>query len=1020
MLASAGLQPVGLAAVFETDAFKKGMASYLGGLATASKETKSAATRMSGEGIASNIFSGMIGGVGVGLFNTAIQGVQSFASSLIGLNTQLIGNVGQLQQMSIALDSLAAKEVINAGITDDVNEAYRIGADYADQMLVKIKDISLESPFEYKTIVDTYRMAQAFGITSDLALDLTQGITNMTAGMGMSGEMMNRLIYNFGQMNRTGQISQRDIRDLAMAGVDLADVLDKQLGMSVAETNEALKSGAINFDEVTRALTDYSNAFFGGAAEKASRTLPGLISSFNDLMFFASTDIWGPATEVITGFLGGVFDKARELIDSGALERVGLALEVVAEKATGNFDVASLSMDNFFGGLNKQAMDAAANAFNWGANIILSFTEGFVQAISTVLIAAMNYLTSVLSSYLKGSSPPQVAPEIDVWGENTMNEYIKGMTKADFTALNSIQGPLKDALSLAVDTGLMGGQQSVNLFKSITSGITQLLSGGGGSLGDIVSQLSGLGAMADETIALVTSQIAYAQATEEAAKATDELNEAKDRSVETDEQLNMEIAKYNQMLSSGATQAELDAQMALIKAGEAENVNALEAIDAAEEREEAAKKNADALKDEFDLQRAIFDELLQLSRNLYQPPAAGGGGAGARGGLGGGGGGGGVGVLGGGGLGIDPSLFGGGGGPFEEMDSFATDFSTGLDLAFSGLGEKLDEIKQHFTDMSTAWTTLTSIGGEGGLFSILKEYLTPEKVSLLGQLAGNITVVGVVLGVIGAAATFVGAPVLALAVALGTLITVVQTEGPGLVSNWTYIWNTLPIILTAVFARIQLGWDTFRANLSLWWNGIMLDLATFGELHEAWWRDRVHSFNTFVTDTKKELDSFVINMQTWVTNVSTEFINMGSNLANWIYVTLPGYISDLASAGGDMISGFLGGLQGQWGSVVSWITGVAQDLIDAIRTVFKEDSPSKVFNKIGGNVIKGFKLGLRDEAQGLESFGENLFRPMIPRFSPAQQYNSSIYNNIYMGGQTVRSNLDLAALESTIYNILNR
>src|SRR5690606_3902803 len=179
-------------------------------------------------------------GLGAAVGGAVISGISKLASGALNVGKNAVGAAAELQNMTIALEGLAAKEAVSTGQADNLQEAMKNIGPVAEDLLGKIRDISVISPFEYEDVVKTFRLNMAFGATSDTALGLTSAILDMAAAMGLSGAHLERIAYNFGQMNTVGKITMRDVRDLALAGVDLTAVLKDQLGMSIEEVNSAL------------------------------------------------------------------------------------------------------------------------------------------------------------------------------------------------------------------------------------------------------------------------------------------------------------------------------------------------------------------------------------------------------------------------------------------------------------------------------------------------------------------------------------------------------------------------------------------------------------------------------------------------------------------------------------------------------------------------------------------------------------------------------------------------------------
>lgn len=73
----------------------------------------------------------------------------------------------------------------------------------------------------------------------------------------------------------------------------------------------------------------------------------------------------------------------------------------------------------------------------WGYEIIRSFAEGMINAL-TLVVRALNQLSLIFSKLLAPGSPPALLPEIDKWGANTAQEWVDGWLQADFSVFSDI------------------------------------------------------------------------------------------------------------------------------------------------------------------------------------------------------------------------------------------------------------------------------------------------------------------------------------------------------------------------------------------------------------------------------------------------------------------------------------------------------------------------------------------------------------------------------------------------------
>ena len=282
-----------------------------------------AKSMLGGIGSALGSIGTIAGGIlGAGFFLGIANQVKEFAK-------QAISATAQVERMEMMLTSLQARELIKSGDFTDMNDALAAAAPLAKATMDQLERIAIISPYQLENVSNTFRMAQAFGYTAQEATVFTKALLDIGAGVGADNGMLDRMAYNLAQVRMVGKVTALDIRQLAMAGLDLNDMLrfvGDQMGVNIEtheDFNKAIEDGSITWEDFTTNFGKYADQNFGGAAERMSRTMYGLWSSFKDIFALSMPAILGPAFERIGGLLGGLMDNFLNLRDSGALEVLG-------------------------------------------------------------------------------------------------------------------------------------------------------------------------------------------------------------------------------------------------------------------------------------------------------------------------------------------------------------------------------------------------------------------------------------------------------------------------------------------------------------------------------------------------------------------------------------------------------------------------------------------------------------------------------------------------------------------------
>lgn len=356
-----------------------------------------------------------IGTIAGGILTSQV--FMAIANQIGNMSRAAFDAVSQFQSMQMMLTNLQARELIRSGDFEDMNAALRAAAPLAEATMNQLARIATLSPYQLENVSNTYKMAMAFGFSAKESTVFTDALLNMAAGVGANGEMLDRMAYNLAQVRMQGKVTAMDIRQLAMAGFDLVDVLKyvgKQMDVNIQtheDFNRAIATGQITWEDFTKYFAEYADKNFGGASERMSRTLEGLKSTFKDVFMLTMPKILGPAADIITGYLNDILNKFMAFANSGALEQIGqkladifnspflqngiLGLTRGFENWSQNVDWEGLSQDLAAGidsidwaTLGKRAAEGAGNIANgireaiteidWGA-LSASVGNGFMN-----------------------------------------------------------------------------------------------------------------------------------------------------------------------------------------------------------------------------------------------------------------------------------------------------------------------------------------------------------------------------------------------------------------------------------------------------------------------------------------------------------------------------------------------------------------------------------------------------------------------------------------------------------------
>lgn len=238
----------------------------------------------------------------------------SVGNSMMAAGAVASGLVSRLAIAGAAVGALGGFAVKAAGDLEQSRIAFTTllgDAEKADDLLGKIEQKALITPFELPNLRKGVQMLVAADIEGDRALQTMMTMGDAVAAVGGGQAEMDRLLANLQQIKATGRAAAIDVRQFAMAGIPIYGMLADSIGVTEAEILEMVSAGEIGFDEMEKALADASaeGGRFAGAMENQSKSLFGIFSNIKDTIGKTFKDI-----AVDTGLFDAVKNAAQGLL----------------------------------------------------------------------------------------------------------------------------------------------------------------------------------------------------------------------------------------------------------------------------------------------------------------------------------------------------------------------------------------------------------------------------------------------------------------------------------------------------------------------------------------------------------------------------------------------------------------------------------------------------------------------------------------------------------------------------------
>src|SRR3990167_8840595 len=352
---------------------------------------------------------------------------RKISNALQDVVKEAVGAVGEFQQLQIRFEALAARDFARQ-FGGSVADAFGKVTEQSKQLLLWIRQIAVTTPFSVETISNAIAYGQAFGFNVEQSKRLALATGNFAAGMGLTNEHMERIIYNMGQMLASGRILGRELRDLANNFVPVNDFIHTFIGLELLGPIGA-KVAATLADALTRAFQPDVVRFFAAAGIALAKAFDIIANVLNTSLI--------PAIKTFFSSLGIGAPTALDV--ASAILHLAIAFKFLVK----GISVAIQGVSKVLQFILKAFRDAFAPLIpqmgQFGFNAIRAFAEGMAKAV-ILIFQVLAAVARAITRLLKAASPPRLLPDLDWWGQRTMQSWLNGWLAADFSIFNDIAG----------------------------------------------------------------------------------------------------------------------------------------------------------------------------------------------------------------------------------------------------------------------------------------------------------------------------------------------------------------------------------------------------------------------------------------------------------------------------------------------------------------------------------------------------------------------------------------------------
>ena len=344
---------------------------------------------------------------GDGVERGASRGASGFQEIMIGAARR----IGEAFIDMAAKGVQAVEQIAKAGIEFNAKmEKYQTGLttllgseQEAVAAMEQIRRDAASTPFDVDSLTQANQMLISTGMSAGEARSDVLNLANAIAATGGGSAELSRMAANMQQVKNVGKATAMDIRQFAMAGINIYGLLADATG----KTTEEVKDMEVSYELLSYALEKAASAggAYEGAMEAQSQTFNGRISTLKD----NATMLAGTLTEDLFGMLSETaLPKAMEWVqllltgaEQGGIEGALAMARVILENLVNDFLEGLPQMLDTGLTLLEELLHGIANAIPKINNIILKVIMALITALINhlpeIILAGMDILVALVN-----------------------------------------------------------------------------------------------------------------------------------------------------------------------------------------------------------------------------------------------------------------------------------------------------------------------------------------------------------------------------------------------------------------------------------------------------------------------------------------------------------------------------------------------------------------------------------------------------------------------------------------------
>ena len=347
---------------------------------------------------------------GTGLFKqTMIGAARAIGEAFIHMAQQGVQAVEQMVKAGI--DFNAKMEKYQTGLTTLLGSEKE-----AVKVMEQIRKDAASTPFDVDSLTQANQMLISTGMSAGDARNDVLNLANAIAATGGGSAELSRMAANMQQVKNVGKATAMDIRQFAMAGINIYQLLADATG----KTTEEVKDMEVSYDLLSYAFQKAAQegGAYAGAMEAQSQTFNGRVSTLKDNIL----QLEGSLTQELFSMLSTtalpmVMDWVAQLLDASEKGGIQGAIQAAGK-------ILSELIHKFLDGLPEM--------METGVSLIVKVLEGFAGSGATgkIMAGVLTVIRALLNAIANHF------PEILAAGISIIGQIVTGLAQAIPTLLS--------------------------------------------------------------------------------------------------------------------------------------------------------------------------------------------------------------------------------------------------------------------------------------------------------------------------------------------------------------------------------------------------------------------------------------------------------------------------------------------------------------------------------------------------------------------------------------------------------